>query len=154
MLNLVAPQTRLLLVRCRCLAMQGELRAAPSRIDGALAIHDATKLTDSIAITLLKAELQYLDCHEKEAFDLIDNCIKTAPLDTPAPLLFVLRGNRSEAGFGLFHQDSALDFYRLADEQQIAGFHLFNAAELVAGEEAAANGEHFKALPIFWRELE
>jgi hypothetical protein len=133
--------------------MCGELTQALHQIDRALAVNDPSRLADRIALELIKAEFLYLDCRDQEALEVIEHAIHTAPPETPQALMFVLRNNRSEAGFELFHRDSSLDFYRLADEQQLAGFQLFNALEIVSGEESAAAGRHFDALPIFWREL-
>jgi hypothetical protein len=134
--------------------MRGEFPLAVSQLDGALALSDATTRPEEwVALRVLKAEFLHLECRDEEAFGLLDETLRKAPPGTSAETLFVLRNNRRDVAFEIFHADSLNDHDRLGDEERLAQFDLFDARQILVAEQAAAAGKHYDALPAFWREF-
>lgn len=147
------PNTRRLLVTCRCLAMRGESDLAISKIDEMLVLSDEIPVLDQVVLLLLKAEIFYLDCREADSLEVFRVAIDPKLSVLSQEIRFIIGQNKSDVAIELIVADSFRQADSLYDQRQLAGATFWDPESMVYAYEAAARGRHYEALPALWREL-
>lgn len=148
----ISPTIRKRLIECRSTAMVGNIDAALGVLEREVT-SDGLSDSERLALLLLKAELLYLDCREREALAVFENEIEGKLLSISQEERFVVGQNKRDVIFGGFLASQGRSGTFLHDQQTMAGKKLGNAAVIVNAYEAARSGRHYEALPTLWREL-
>lgn len=148
------PHVRRVLIHCRCLAMSGQFNDAISRLDEEIALlNSEADILDQVSLLMLKAEILYLHCQDNDALELFRINIDPKLNLLSQEMTIVVGHNRNDIARTILHVDSSREFYQLYDQVQLTGVKLWNPKAMVYAYEDAARGEHYDALPAFWREL-
>ena len=154
LLDQVEPTTRLRLVEARRKAFGGHVDLALASLSGTIdVLINSEKILDLVALSLLKSELLYLDRQESQAIDVFDSVTSPNMKRLPQNVRLVVDRNRIEVEMALHAPTSGRSFYNLVDRQRLIGFGFHDWWEIVAGDEALADGQYGKSLASSWREL-
>lgn len=152
MLNALSPKTRQLLTKCRTLAMSGSLSLAVEMLETKVNSIDHSAI-EQTAIALLKAELLSTDLQENKAIEVFANEIDPVLTQLPKDIALIVLDNLSILKMMSRDQDCVGNFYRLYDRRRITGFELWDTNAIVNAMDAARKNEHYKVLPVLWRQL-
>lgn len=151
-LESVSPAVRIVLVRERVRAMQGQFDEALHALEQAVQLVGDERIRDVVALATLRAELLHLNRQDREA--LIWYRERVLPqkdqLDTEEQ--FVVEQNLADLEFSTWSPNAGTTFYGLVDRRRLAGFEWFDAEAVLAAQNAAAEGKHYEALPVFWQQ--
>jgi hypothetical protein len=146
-----------LLVKCRILAMKGEIDLSFKELkDVLLSKEIELEALDRLSIHMLQAEILYLDGYGKESFELFED--KILPLLNSIPNIeqnkkMNVEDNYYETAIDQLKEGSLQNYYQLSDLRKLSGHQLKDSDALISAHEYAESGKHFEAFPIYWRQL-
>lgn len=152
LLDGLRPKTRTLLVRERIRAMQAGFDEAIQRLaDGAQTILPESP-QDALALRMLRAELLHLHRLDHDALSYFkEQVLPLASSLRPIEKLAVEQ-NLADLEFVIPQQGFQESFSSLVDRKRVVGVEWLDAQDALEAREAAAAGEHYKSLPIAWRQ--
>src|SRR6266446_2371675 len=154
MIEELSSKTRRTIVRCRCLAMLGDVDSALAEIDESLAPGaEDSPLLDQVGLLSLKAELLYLECREDESLKVFEESIKDRLSALSQEDRFIVSQNKRNVAVATRQFSNDRQAELLHDQQQLTGTKLWDAPAMVQAYESAFDGRHYEALPPLWREL-
>jgi hypothetical protein len=154
LLELITPALRKVLIQERLRAMKGEISDATRELDRLQEITTgADRVSDRIALAMLRAELSYLNFQSFEAIEYFKSNVVPFQSTLSPSCQFVVQQNLATLEFANWSKEAHATFYDLIDRRRAAGFVWFDAQEVLMAQEAADEGKHYDALPIYWRQL-
>ncbi len=139
------------LVEWRIRAMRGDAKEAEEALGAAS--DSAQGTPERMCLDMLHAELLHLSFRDKEAAELLRKSVAPSLGDIAEDGALAVLDNQAMVSLNLFEASSSHEFYALADIRRLAGIDLWDASAVIRGRGAAEKGEHYEALPVFWRLL-
>ena len=150
MIELLSPQVRMLLVESRSAAMRGDLPAAIGKLGTHSGISQLVPLEEA-AISMLVAELFYLNFDNERALEVFSADIDPKVQNLSEDVLRVIAGNRLTVAMDRCDAGSVRDFYLHVDEERLADTQVDDSDAVLRAELAAQTDRHYEAFPAFWR---
>ena len=140
---------RAALVECRIRAVRGDAKGAEDALSAAA--NSAEAVPERMSLAMLHAELLHLSFRDEEAASILRESVAPTMSGIAEDRAFAAADNQAMVSLHLVEARSSHDFYALVDVRRLAGFELWDTSAVIRGRGAAEKGEHYEALPVFWR---
>ncbi|HUW12677.1 MAG TPA: hypothetical protein VM537_23320, partial [Anaerolineae bacterium] len=143
------PPIRAVLVECRIRALHGDMAGAEDVLRKAA--NSVEAIPDRISLAMLHAELLHLSFRDEEAAGILRESVALISGRIAEERALAVADNQAMVSLHLLEASSSHEFYALTDMRRLAGVELWDTSAVIRAQGAAERGEHYEALPVFWR---
>jgi len=108
---------------------------------------------DSVAVSLLESEINYLDGRASEALEIYTRYVDPALTEIDPRVASILADNKSLLLWEGLSTSAGDDLCHFVDQRRMLGVELRDHAAVLEASIEAARGRHFLSLPIYWQQL-
>ncbi len=153
MIEQVSPQLRIDIVKAKTVAMKDGSEKAREFLQ-TIKMDVSEKHLDHIAVRLVESEIYYLDRKFDDAFNIYASYIEPLLEKLDPPIASVIADNRSTIQMASLKFPEKDDFYHLVDQRRILGVDIHDYMALVEAGNHVKDGKHYRALPIYWQQVQ